>query len=115
MSPKKKVNKASSPQKTKAKSKSELTLKQQKEILLQEARKQNREWARARYSEEDLSRMVLEAPSYMKSNTESKGAYRQYNTIDPNPEGRTPFSVLMKIGRGEMIDPDLEDKTEKTS
>ena len=113
MSPKKKVKEALSPQTTKAKSKSELTLKQQKEILLQEERRQNREWARARYSEEDLSRMVSEAPSYMKSNTESKGAYRQYNM--KLPEGIPTLKEILGDDLGEIPSPDMEGKTEKTS
>lgn len=113
MNPKKKVNKTSSPQTTKAKSKSELTLKQQKDILLQEARRQNREWALARCSEEERSRMVSEALSSTKSNTESKGAYKQYNM--KMPEGIPTLKEILGDDLGETTSPDLEDKAKKTS
>jgi hypothetical protein len=107
MSPKK-SNKVKKPQ----------TMKKEKslsafELMQKEEYKRNLKWSLEQCSLEERARMRSEAQSSTNSSTESKVIWSQPNEIPP--KDRTPLDVLLKIGTGEMIDPDLEEPTDKNS
>lgn len=104
MSPKKSKKSKKLLQTKKAKSSSELMSMQELKLLRQKEHDRLRKLEQERFSEEEILRLQSEALSSTKSSTESNVLIRVNMTP---PENRTPFEDLLKIGRGEMIDPVL--------